>query len=256
MKQKFIFKTVIVVFSLFIFTVFNFAFAQDQNQYYQQQQQQYQINQPPTNTINIPSQQEPSPTARPESTIQPREKTAPIQEKFSTPVVSSESLPLPPQTVNTDLTSQSNLPSNNFYVLYVVAALAVVFFFDWWRKWMKRKKTKTFPAEKDDTVCPTCGGTGKVTKKRTKTAPCGHCKGKGIDICHHCSGTGRSGGGGFGVPLEDIENYPKDCPYCGGKGFPKIVLSCEFCKGKGKIEYQESYEETCPTCKGSGRVPK
>ena len=60
--------------------------------------------------------------------------------------------------------------------------------------------------------------------------------------------------GGRILMSESIENYPNDCVKCGGKGIAKPIMSCCMCKGKKKQEYEESYEETCPTCKGSGFV--
>ena len=157
--------------------------------------------------------------------------------------------------------------SYSFSPFITYGGLAVVLgFFAWW-EFFKRKKTKSLPAEKEpekkvvkvekeEYTCPTCKGKRTITKHRTVTAPCGHCKQTGIDICHHCSGTGKSGGGGFGVPLDDIENYPNDCPFCGGKGTPEVALPCCMCKGKRKETYQEPYEAPCPTCKGTGNVEK
>lgn len=239
-----------------IFAIVSFALAQEpplnnQNQYQGEPQEM-----PPSSPLSepqqktVPSQEEPSSTKETPSQILPQ-KALP-------------ETPLSENVAGQKSARQLNLSSPIAYLTYAVVVILVFFWFgEWWRRWLKRRKKTELPSEAEETkppaeaeqiVCPTCGGTGKVTKKRTKTAPCNHCKQTGIDICHYCGGTGRNGLG-YGVPLEDIENYPK-CDYCGGKGFPEIVLPCEFCKGKRKIEYQESYEETCPTCKGSGRVPK
>lgn len=176
---------------------------------------------------------------------------------------------LPPENI-TDKTPipTSDLPlesKSNSYLIYIVivAGLAVGFF---WKRLIEllkgkggtkaeaEKEKNDLPAEAEKIPCKTCGGTGKIKKYQTKSVPCGHCKQTGIDICHHCSGTGKSGGGGFGVPLDDIENYPNDCPFCGGKGTPEIMLPCCMCKGRRKETYEEPYEVPCPTCKGSGLV--
>ena len=230
-----------------VFVIFSFALAQDAdipqeiiNQYQQpldnveNNSPDYQQEQSSTDMINVPSQQEP-----------------PVVE---TPAVSSEPSPLP-QTIDTESTGRPGLYSYIPYILYTAAALLIIFSFawwHWWRKLFKRKKKSELPAEAEKIVCPTCGGSGKITKKRKVTVPCGHCKEKGIDICHHCGGTGRDGLG-YGVPIEDIKNYPK-CLYCGGNGVPKIALPCCMCKGKRKEEFEESYEVPCPTCKGSGWI--
>lgn len=180
---------------------------------------------------------------------------------------------LPPQ-VEPEVTSQEILPETSTppsnsptssYLIYIiiVAGLAVGFF---WKRLIEllkgkgrtkaeaEKEKNDLPAEAEKIPCKTCKGTGKIKKYQTKSAPCGHCEQTGIDICHHCSGTGKSGGGGFGVPLDDIENYPNDCPFCGGKGTPEIALLCCMCKGKKKETYEESYEVPCPTCQGTGLV--
>jgi len=201
----------------------------------------------------IPLQQELPPasqlTPRAEPPVQQQEiikEQAPVQ----APSVDVEEVAVP-QNQNfavPDLVAGQPLYS---YILYAVALVLLVFFWKRLLEWLKRSKRPELPAEDDGTLCPTCGGKGTITKKRTITAPCKHCKQTGIDICHHCGGTGRNGLG-YGVPLEDIENYPK-CDYCGGKGFPKLVLRCCMCKGARKETYEESYEVTCPDYKGSGR---
>lgn len=263
-----------------IFAIVSFALAQepslyDQDQYQQQfspQQNQYQ-GEPQETPLSLP------PAESQQETILSPEKSSPTKETPPQvqPQETSPETPLSENVTDQKSARQLNLSSPIAYLTYAVVVVLVFFWFgEWLRRWLKRRKKIELPSEAEETkppteaekseektkppaeaekiVCPTCGGTGKVTKKRTKTAPCNHCKQTGIDICHYCGGTGRNGLG-YGVPLEDIENYPK-CDYCGGKGFPELVLPCEFCKGERKIEYQESYEETCPTCKGSGRVPK
>lgn len=259
-----------VTFILFgIFAIVNFALAQElpsnnQDQYQQQfdsQQNQYQG-----------KPQEASPSLPP---AEPQQETAPSQEKPS-PTKETPSKILPQETLPETLLSENvagqksarqlNLSSPIAYLTYTVVVILAFFWFgEWWRRWLKRRKKTELPSEAEETkppteaeeiVCPTCGGSGKITKKRIVSAPCLHCKEKGIETCHACSGTGKSGGGGFGVPLKNIEDYPNDCVPCGGKGIAKPVRTCCMCKGKRKEEYQESYEETCPTCKGSGRVPK
>lgn len=145
--------------------------------------------------------------------------------------------------------------SSNFLAAAVVVTIIFLYFI-WWRKWSKYRKKRVLlpepPAEAEKIVCPTCGGSGKIIKKRRVSVPCGHCKKSGLDICHHCSGTGRDGLG-YGVPLEDIENYPK-CLHCQGKGSPEIPTVCCMCKGKRTEEYDEPFEEMCATCKGSGWI--
>ncbi|OGH68607.1 MAG: hypothetical protein A3J66_01130 [Candidatus Magasanikbacteria bacterium RIFCSPHIGHO2_02_FULL_47_14] len=206
-----------------IFFNFHFVFAQGTNL---NQQQIYQ-NQPPV--------------SRPVNTDVPEE-----------PRVTSEQAE--PQAIAPAVLPQESSPKSSlFYLLYgVPIVLAFLGLEEWLRKWRKKKKKPELPAEAEKIVCPTCGGSGKITKKRRKTVPCGHCKATGIDICHHCSGTGRDGLG-YGVPLEDIENYPK-CLYCSGKGVPELFIACCMCKGKRKEEFDEPYEVPCPTCKGSGWV--
>ena len=219
-----------------VFTVFGFISAQ--------------VNNYPNQTIN---QNQPFPI---------------IQSEPKPPTVSPEIIPTQtsseiPPSENT-IYQTSVIPSNPFssYLLYVaiIVVLAAAFFWKRLIELLKRKKgTESVPGEKaelpaeaEKIPCSTCKGTGKITKHQTKSVPCGHCKKTGIDICQHCGGTGRNGLG-YGVPLEDIENYPK-CDYCGGKGFPETVLSCCMCKGARKETYEEAYEVPCPTCKGSGLV--
>lgn len=258
-------KSTLIIF-LGVFATFNFALAQVSNP----PQGTIIQNQPPAvNYENIPPQEEEKPPSTKEATppqVVPQEIPVLTEEEIQPQVVPQETSPEIPVVENTTAQksmSQINLSSPVAYVTYAVVVILVFFWFGaWWRRWLKRKKKTELPSEAEDKkppaeaeklVCPTCGGTGKITKHRTKTAPCTHCKETGIDICHHCSGTGKDGCGGFGVQLEDIEGYP-DCGHCGGKGSPEIVLPCEFCKGKRKIEFQEPYEETCPTCKGLGWI--
>lgn len=280
MKQ--IIKLISVI-SLGVSAAFNFVLAQGENippeimeQYQQQLNNQgnnssYQQTPPAT---NLPTP-EVKPKEEPEGAPAPfQEKVLPIEEKKVTP--SGEALPqteiqaqypasspensIVPQTVQSAATEKSNQSS---FVFYSVSAAAIIFAFlgsKWWRKLLKQKKKSGLPSEaengKETVPCPTCGGSGKITKKRMKSVDCGHCKGTGKDICHHCGGSGRCGLG-FVVPKteEEVENFMK-CDYCKGTGFPKPPIACCMCKGKRKIEYQESYEETCPTCKGAGSVAK
>ena len=268
-NEKMAYQLKIITFILLnIFVIFNIALAQDANipqeiiNPYQQQLNNAENNYPDyqqepssADTINVPSQQEPSPVIQLAPGVGSQEKPAPIQENPSTPAVSSEPSPVPQQTIDTVSTGRLGLYSYASYILYAAAIILITLFFawwHWWRKFFKPKKKPELPAEAEKIVCPTCGGSGKITKKRKITAPCGHCKKTGIDICHHCSGTGRDGLG-YGVPLEDIENYPK-CLYCRGKGVPKMPIRCCMCKGKREEEFEESYEVPCPTCKGSGWI--
>ena len=205
--------------------------------------------------INQPKTTEVTPTESTQST-QPTQPTQSTQTTQSTPaktqVTSSEAQPSP-QIIDLKPTIQPDPSFQTSYILYaILAGIFVSFFWFEWHKWFKRKKKTELPAEAEKIVCETCGGSGKITKKRKVSVPCGHCKKTGNDICHYCSGTGRDVRG-IGVPLEDIENYPK-CLYCGGNGFPEVRARCCMCRGKGKEEYEESYEETCPTCKGSGWI--
>ena len=177
--------------------------------------------------------------------------TTPSPDNLQT--VTPETNTTPPAATN----SSQNSVSSVLRIVSYVAPLAALAFFFWfgWREWLKRKKGKALPAEKEGeekTVCETCGGSGKVTKKRIKSVPCDHCKRTGKDICHYCGGTGRYGVG-LTVPQtqEEVESMMK-CDYCEGTGFKNPVLPCCMCKGKRKIEVPESYEETCPTCGGSG----
>jgi len=236
-------KSTLIIF-LGVFTIFGFASAHINNPPDEIVNQ----NQPPVfDSENIPEQGE-QPLINQSETL-PKEN--PLQ------VLPQEILPetqLSENIADQKLARQLSIGSPILYPVYAVAIAFGFFWMDWWRKWLKRKKKAELPAEAEKIVCPTCGGAGKITKKRIKTAPCGHCKEKGIETCHACSGTGKSGGGGFGVPLEDIESYPNDCVQCGGKGIAKPIRPCCMCKGKRKEEYEESYEEICPKCKGSGFV--
>ncbi|MEK7514681.1 MAG: hypothetical protein AAB587_02565 [Patescibacteria group bacterium] len=247
--MKYIPKLTTVIF-LGVFGIFAFTSAQEPpplNQYQEQvnpqqnpYQEELQVTPPP-----------PSPTEPQQKTIPPQQKPPSLQTPPSVePQAISPETSLLPQAFDTNAVGAFNFSSPTSYVL--IGGGFVFFFWLGWREWLKRKKETELPAEAEKIVCSTCGGSGKITKKRKMSAPCRHCKETGIDICHHCSGTGRNGLG-IGVPLDDIENYPK-CDYCFGKGFPEIPLRCCMCKGKRKEEYEESYEETCPTCKGSGWI--
>lgn len=257
-----------------VFAAFGFALAQVTNP----SQETINQNQPPvSNSENTPYQGEPSLINQPEPQVQPQEKEKESFPKETLlevqPQETSPEIPLSENTADQKSARQFNLSSPFSYLVYAAVIAIIFFWFKWWRKWGKRKKETELlsekeikppteaekseektkpPAEAEKIVCPTCGGSGKITKKRTVSAPCLHCKETGNDICHYCSGTGRDGRG-IGVPLEDIENYPK-CLYCGGNGFPEVRSRCCMCRGKRKEEYEESYEVTCPTCKGSGWI--
>ncbi len=138
----------------------------------------------------------------------------------------------------------------------VLALLVPVLGFFWlgWREWLKRKTRPELPAEDDGTLCKICGGSGEVTKKRKISAPCKHCKETGMDICHHCGGTGRYGVGLTVPQTEDEVASLMKCDYCNGSGFKEPAVPCCMCKGKRKEEAEESYKEECPICGGSGRT--
>jgi len=202
---------------------------------------------------NISQQTETPPVSQPtpqsSEPIQPQNITQQQTPDVTQNAVAEEVPVLPDQNL-----MATNAGPNQYIYLYILAVAVLVTIVFFWKRiieYLKKSKNSGLPAEDDGTLCPTCGGTGKVKKKQIKTAPCKHCKETGIDICHHCGGTGRNGLG-YGVPLEDIENYPK-CDYCGGKGFPDVPLACCMCKGKRKEIYEESYEAPCETCKGSGK---
>ncbi|OHA52156.1 MAG: hypothetical protein A3A97_04570 [Candidatus Terrybacteria bacterium RIFCSPLOWO2_01_FULL_40_23] len=190
---------------------------------------------PPANTQEQTSPQPQTVTEEPPSPIEVITETSPLEQN-----------------------SVSDIPVNTLIskAPYVVAAVAVfVFFWLGWRQWRKWKKRSVLPpvgGAVEKTVCGTCGGSGKVKRKRMKSVPCGHCKQTGRDICHHCGGTGRYGVG-LTVPQteEEVQSMMK-CDYCKGSGFPKIAIACCMCKGKKKEEYEEIYEVPCPDCRGTG----
>ena len=67
----------------------------------------------------------------------------------------------PPATTN----SSQNSVSSVLQIASYATPLAALAFFFWfgWREWLKRKKGKALPAEKEGeekTVCETCGGSG------------------------------------------------------------------------------------------------
>lgn len=152
---------------------------------------------------------------------------------------------------------------------YIFITAAVFGFIGLWWWWKKRKSTPTLPSEvepeklkaeeePDYTTkpCPTCAGTGEVAKTRDVTIKCAHCKGSGIDICHHCGGTGKYGFG-LRVPQseEEVQSF-MGCDYCEGKGNKIPAAACCMCKGTRKESYKESYKAPCPTCGGSGKVKR
>ena len=64
---------------------------------------------------------------------------------------------------------------------------------------------------------------------------------------------------GGGVKYNEFRNSTT-CPVCAGTGFidKTVALSCQTCKGSGKIfdNYQVSSTKTitCPTCNGVGTL--
>lgn len=70
--------------------------------------------------------------------------------------------------------------------------------------------------------CPTCGGTGTITKKVY------------VETCPRC--------GGSGIDPNSLRINPVKCTKCGGSGVIPLP--------GGK-----TVTETCPTCGGSGQVP-
>src|SRR3989338_377304 len=184
-----------------IFAVFDLASAQITNP----PQQIINQNPPPfTNTENlpVPSQPEEQLTIQePESQIQPvkeevqpqvlpQENPSPIEETPSQilPQETSPEITLSENIADQKSVRQLDLSSPAAYLAYATVIILVFFWLnEWWRKWGKRKKKTELPAEAEKLVCSTCGGSGKITKYRIKTAPCGHCKETGNDICHHCS---------------------------------------------------------------------
>ncbi|MEK7583700.1 MAG: hypothetical protein AAB490_00510, partial [Patescibacteria group bacterium] len=84
-----------------------------------------------------------------------------------------------PASVATPITTAT---TSSLALYAVVAAGALALFWLGWREWLKRnKKSGPTVAPIKARKCPTCGGSGKVKKQRTKTAPCGHCKQTGRD---------------------------------------------------------------------------
>lgn len=250
-----------------IFIAFNFALAQNTNFPEGTTNQNQPPNYSPAITPypqTLPSiNPTPIPDQTPKQNIKPPSKTTPTPTPAPAPTNELSSQPqiqktLPEVSPLTQSTGQNTIntsgsPSYLIYIIFPVIIILAAF----WKKIIelfKDKNRSELPAEDDGTVCPACGGSGKITKKRKRSEPCGHCKSTGNDICHHCGGTGKYSTG-FTVPQtqEEIDSL-LECPYCEGKGFPQVRNVCEFCNGKGKIEFEESYEETCLKCKGSGRI--
>ncbi len=133
----------------------------------------------------------------------------------------------------------------------LVAALVIVTICYYWYTWLwewyeKYKKDHPQPMPPP---CETCGGSGSITKKVTKSAPCWHCKETWRDICHHCGGSGKNG---LGLRIPETEEEVAsllDCNYCGGKGFSDPPIACCMCKWKSKIDYQETVTLPCPDCR-------
>lgn len=91
-----------------------------------------------------------------------------------------------------------------------------------------KNKTKT---------CPTCYGTGKITRTIQKQVTCTRCGGAGRVTCTTCGGSGYIG--------QNIR-----CPGCGGFG----KTNCTTCGGRGHTTRTETIQETCKTCNGQGRI--
>lgn len=134
----------------------------------------------------------------------------------------------------------------------LIAALVIVtlcyYLYSRWLEWYEKYK-KGYP-QPVPVPCKTCGGTGVVKEKVSKSAPCGHCKETWRDICHHCGGSGKNG---LGLPMPQTEEEVAsliNCDYCGDKGFSDPPVACCMCKGEKKIYYQETIEVPCPDCKG------
>ncbi len=141
-----------------------------------------------------------------------------------------------------------------FYITLAVILAFIAFLFKKFREFLRRLKTEPKPPEKkEEVVCKTCGGSGKVKKKRTISAPCGHCKQTGRDICHHCGGSGHYGGGLTVPQTQDEVDSLMKCDYCKGKGFSNPSVACCMCKGARKEYAEESYEAACPDCRGVSR---
>jgi hypothetical protein len=205
--------------------------------------------------------QTPSPTQSPRQNIKPPSKITPAPTPSPTkelPPQAKNQLATPETSAQTSSQNTANTSGSPSYLFYVILPMIIILAAFWKKitELIKNGSKSGLPAEDDGTVCQICGGAGKVTKKRKRSEPCSHCKGTGNDICHNCGGTGKYSTG-FTVPQsqEEIDSL-LECPYCEGKGFPQIRNVCEFCKGKGKIEFEESYEDTCLKCKGSGRIVK
>ena len=229
------------------FAVFNFTSAQINN-YPNQQIPQNQ--QPPII--------QPSPTPEPISQPVPQ-KTTPAQ---TTPKTTQT--PLPENISNQTSTPQASSANSSYsFIPYfaIIAALALAFF---WKKLLELFKEKKgteptkenteLPAEAEKIPCPTCGGTGKITKHRMVTVPCDHCKSTGNDICHFCGGSGHYGGGLTVPQAQDEVDGMKKCDWCEGNGWDKFHKACCMCHGTKKESYQEAYQVPCPTCKGIGLV--
>lgn len=254
-----------LIISLSIFTAFNFVSAQTAappggitNQ-----------NQPPNyNPAIVPYpqtspivSQTPSPTQTPKQNIKPLPKItptpAPSPAKELPPQtqnrITAPETPISAQTTGQNTVDTSGSPS---YFLYIIIP-AIIILAAFWKKLielLKKKSEPRLPAEDDGTVCKACGGSGKITRIISKSMPCGRCKRTGNNPCHYCNGSGKYGVGLTVPQTQDEVDSLMDCPYCGGKGFPKVRTNCEFCHGTGKIEFNEPYEETCSNCKGSGRI--
>lgn len=76
------------------------------------------------------------------------------------------------------------------------------------------------PASSQPAVCPTCGGTGRIT--------CWYCSGNRYIVCSRCGGTGQI--------WDPIESVWVTCPTCGGSR----VFVCPVCLGVGTLD--------CPDC--------
>lgn len=158
----------------------------------------------------------------------------------------------------------------------VLATLgAVAFLLGIW-EWVKRIRERKTGAcarcggEKNGAnaeKCAECDGTGTVTREVETTIKCEHCKGDGVDPCHHCGGTGKMSLPNPPQSKEELEGWPP-CDFCGGSGKKSLgagrdfgkankalkgPIACCFCHGKKEITVKLKREVACTACRGSGK---
>lgn len=255
-----------------VFAVASFVIAQTITNVNQNQMPPNPNQPPPTQTIATSGQggvitnpsgtEETLPSAGTESRPPtPDEKSAPVPTNDTGPSGDGQRTP---STATAALNESETKPEGrleslplSIYLILAAFLVLALLFLKWLRKFLKKHKTEPqLPSEQDEKPCPTCGGKGTITKRRTISTPCGHCKQTGRDICHHCGGSGHYGGG-LTVPQtqDDVDSLMK-CDYCEGKGFSSPPIACCMCKGARKEYAEESYEDTCPDCKGTGHKAK